>query len=100
MKALEVDGSTYSVKLDGLAAGSDYQFRVFAHNEAGTSEAPVELKSPVATKKAVGKFAIWFINNVFEMFDELISVFATSNAQLGGSVVRVLEAQLRGRCSD
>ena len=53
--ALEVDGSTYSAKLDGLVPGSDYQFRVFAHNEAGTSESPAELKSPVATKKGIGK---------------------------------------------
>ena len=54
-QALIADGSTCSVTIDGLTPGSDYEFRVFAQNEAGSSESPAATKTPVTTAKAIGK---------------------------------------------
>ena len=55
VEALSVDGSTCSVKVDGLSPDCSYEFRVFAQNEAGSSESPAEMKTPVTTVKAIGK---------------------------------------------
>ena len=55
VQVLISDGSTYSVTIDGLAPDSNYEFRVFAQNEAGSSESPAEMKSPVTTAKAIGE---------------------------------------------
>ena len=62
VEAFSVDGSTCSVKVDGLSPDCSYEFRVFAQNEAGSSESPAEMKAPVTTVKAIGKFWPSFIS--------------------------------------
>ena len=54
LQALTVDGSTCSGMIDGLTPDCNYEFRVFAQNEAGCSESPAEMKAPVTTVKAIG----------------------------------------------
>ena len=65
VEALSVDGSTCSVKVDGLAPDCSYEFRVFAQNEAGSSESPAEMKAPVITVKAVGNLFVLFLTFSF-----------------------------------
>ena len=60
VQALSVDGSTCSVTIDGLTPDCNYEFRVFAQNEAGSSESPAEMKAPVTTVKAIGKSCVFF----------------------------------------
>ena len=59
VQALIADGSTCSVTIDGLTPDSNYEFRVFAQNEAGSSESPAAMKTPVTTAKAIGKIVIF-----------------------------------------
>ena len=61
VEALSVDGSTCSVKVDGLSPDCSYEFRVFAQNEAGSSESPAEMKTPVTTVKAIGNVSFHFV---------------------------------------
>ena len=40
---ITVDGSTGEANVGGLASGSEYKLRIFAENEAGRSELPIEI---------------------------------------------------------
>ena len=60
VQALVVDGSTCSVTIGALTPDSNYEFRVFAQNEAGSSESPAVTKTPVTTTKPIGKNCYFF----------------------------------------
>ena len=40
---ITVDGSTGEATVGGLASGIEYKLRIFAENEAGRSELPIEI---------------------------------------------------------
>ena len=69
-QALIADGSTCSVTIDGLTPDSNYEFRVLAQNEAGSSESPAAMKSAVTTAKAIRKlcFLILRLKNIVVLF--------------------------------
>ena len=51
IETIPVDGSTCEATVSGLVAGSKYNLRVLAENEAGRSESPAVI--PVTAKPAV-----------------------------------------------
>ena len=62
VQVLIADGGTCSVTIDGLTPNSNYEFRVFAQNEAGSSESPAATETPVTTAKAIGKNCYFFFS--------------------------------------
>ena len=54
-----VDGNTTTFRAADLVEGREYQYRVFAQNEAGSSEAPVELSDAVKACFPFGESAVW-----------------------------------------
>ena len=51
IETIPVDGSTCEATVSGLVAGSKYNLRLFAENEAGRSESPAVV--PVTAKPAI-----------------------------------------------